>query len=370
LFIRGIKAMIHIAIGTKAQFIKMAPIMHALAAKNLPYNLIDLGQHSGITDKLRLEFGLKSPDVHLDEGRDANTVLAGLKWAGRVIKKGFLKCRAKKNIFFNRKGVCLIHGDTASTILALYFAKLAGIKVAHIEAGLRSFNYLEPFPEEILRMVAVKYSDMLFAPSKLSFENLKRMGLQKKACLLSANTSLESIRYSLDKKQSLELNLEKFALVTMHRMENIFVKRRLEYVVDLIAKASLDLPVVFIRHAPTIARLEKSGLQERLNRIKNVHFLNITSHAHFVHLLDKSEFVITDGGSIQEEAFYLNKPCFLLRKYTEREYGLGENAVLSKFSYPAMDTFLKVYQDFKRETNIDFTLKPSEEILNRILNIV
>ncbi len=362
--------MIHIAIGTKAQFIKMAPIMHVLAAKGLPYNLIDLGQHSEITDKLRLEFGLKNPDVRLGEGGDANTVLTGLNWGGGVIKKGFLKYQAKKNIFLNQKGICLIHGDTASTLLALYFAKIAGIKTAHIEAGLRSFNYLEPFPEEVIRMAVMKYSDMLFAPSKWSFENLKRMGLGEKAYLLPANTSLESARYSLNKKQPLGLDLEKFALVTVHRMENIFFKRRLEYVIDLIAKASCDLPVVFIRHAPTIARLKKSGLQERLNGIKNVHFLNITSHAHFIHLLDKSEFVVTDGGSIQEEAFYLNKPCFLLRQYTEREYGLGGNAVLSKFSYPARDAFLKTYQDFKRKTDIDFTLKPSEEILNRILNFV
>ena len=310
--------MIHIAIGTKAQFIKMAPIMRRLQENGTPFNFIDLGQHSLITADLRQEFGIKEPDVFLSRGENVSRLSQGLSWMLKIFWKGLSSKWARENIFQGKSGVCLIHGDTVSTLLALYLAKRARIKVAHIEGGLRSFHFFEPFPEEMLRIWVMRLSDIIFVPSEWALNNLRKMGLDKKAILISANTSLEATLYSLEKKIDTGLMLDKYCLITVHRIETIFSRTRMEVLLSLIARISQEIPVVFVQHQPTLNQLERFGLQKQLTEIKNIHFFKILSHSHFISLLSKCEFVITDGGSIQEESFYLDKSCLLLRRFTER----------------------------------------------------
>lgn len=341
--------MIHIAIGTKAQCIKLAPILQKLQRDDIAFNLIDLGQHSLITRDLRSEFNLKRPDVYLSKGENIASMYRGILWLIRIFLKSLSPRWIKKNIFLDNNGVCLIHGDTASTLIGLYLAKRAHLKVAHIEAGLRSFCWREPFPEEILRVIAMRFSDILFAPSQWAFDNLAKMGLKEKTVLISANTSLESTLYSLSKKIDLGLPLKKFALVTVHRMENIFSRRRLEFIINLISKISDKLPIVFIQHPPTIHQLKRHKLQAKLHKQKNIYFHTILSHAHFISLLNACELIVTDGGSIQEESFYLGKPCLLLRRHTERKEGLGENVVLSNLNERTIDYFIEHYSELKRE---------------------
>jgi UDP-N-acetylglucosamine 2-epimerase len=272
----------------------------------------------------------------------------------------------KERIFRDSDGVCLIHGDTLSTILGLYLAKRAGLKVAHVEAGLRSFCWSEPFPEEILRVIAMRFSDILFAPSKWAFDNLVRMGLKEKSILLPYNTGQEAVVFSLSKNLDLGLDLDNFSLVTIHRMENIFSKKRLDLIVDLVMQISCLLPIVFIQHPPTINQLKRFGYQKSLGKIENIHFFKILSHTQFIHLLNRCEFVITDGGSIQEEAFYLGKPCLLLRRYTERNEGLGENVVLSGLNKDRIDYFLKHFLEFKRQSKVGGETLASDLILDTL----
>jgi UDP-N-acetylglucosamine 2-epimerase len=359
--------MIHIAIGTKAQAIKMAPIIRLLKQKGIALNLIDLGQHSLITKNLREEFGLDEPSAYLSKGSNVSSLAQAFLWLIEVFFKSLSSLRIKREIFLNQGGICLIHGDTASTLIGLYLAKRARLKVAHIEAGLRSFNWLNPFPEEIFRVIAMRFSDILFAPSGWAFYNLERMGLKENSILISANTSIESTLYSLNKTAALGLGLEKFALVTIHRMENIFSRKKLELIIAIIAKISQRLPVVFVQHSPTINQLKSFKLEGSLNELNNIHFLKILSHRHFIHLLKNCEFVITDGGSIQEESYFLDKPCLLLRNHTERMEGLGENALLSEFLPERINYFLERYQAFKRKAPLDMASKPSEEIVQYLM---
>ncbi|MCP4652138.1 MAG: UDP-N-acetyl glucosamine 2-epimerase [Candidatus Omnitrophica bacterium] len=354
--------MIHIAIGTKAQFIKMAPIMQELTSRGVEFNLIDLGQHALLTSNLREEFNLKDPDVCLSNGVNISKLFQGIFWIAKIFLKGLNSRWVKEKVFRSQKGICLIHGDTVSTLLALYLAKRVGIKVAHVEAGLRSYNCFEPFPEEITRIIAMKFSDVLFAPCEWAAKNLEKMKLDKKVVRTGGNTSYESLQYSLKKQVDLGVKVDKFALITVHRMENIFSKRKLQFVIDLVKRIAAKRAVVFVRHPPTINRLKKFKLDEQLAEIENVYFFKIVSHAHFVNLLNKSEFIITDGGSIQEEAYYLDKPCILLRKCTERIEGLGENVMLSEISNKAIDSFLQNYQTMHRKTNLDGAVSPSREI--------
>jgi len=358
---------IHIAIGTKAQFIKMAPIMHELSRRKITFNFIDLGQHALITKNLRKEFDIKDPDVILSQGSNISTLWGGILWMCRLFIRGFNRKRLKKEVFQDQGGVCLIHGDTVSTLLSLYLARRAGLKVAHVEAGLRSFNIFEPFPEEIVRLITMRFCDYLFAPSKWAMENLKKMGYCKKAVLLAANTSLESAYYSFNKKEENLIDVKDYALITVHRMENIFSRKKLEEIIDFIEKLSRNIRVVFVQHPPTLNRLKKFGLQSRLADIKNLTFSHILSHAQFIHLIAGCKFLITDGGSIQEEAYYFDKPCLLLRSRTERMEGLGENVYLSRIKRENLDYFVQHYGDFKRKGMLD-DAKPSAQLLNYLLN--
>ena len=371
--------MIHIIIGTKAQLIKMIPIIKGLEEKGIGFNLIDLGQHSLITQDLREEFDLDEPDYFLFKGTNIATVKQAVFWIAKIFFRSLSASWIKKELFLNKGGICLIHGDTLSTLIGLYLAKRAKLKIAHIEAGLRSFCWREPFPEEIFRVIAMRFSDILFAPSQWAFNNLENMGFKNKAILIPGNTGQESAKISASKKTRLDtfggilsppfkaekeyaalsinpersrridLETDSFCLFTFHRIENILFKKRLGLAVETLLKISSLMPVIFIQHPPTLNSLRKTGLINRLQGIKNIHYHKILSHGQFLGLLEKCDFVVTDGGSIQEEAFYLGKPCLLLRKRTERKEGLGENAVLSGLNQDKINFFLAHYMNFRRE---------------------
>jgi len=356
--------MIYVVIGTKAQFIKMAPVIKRLEEENVRYILVDLGQHLKISSRLRNELGIKDPDVVLGK-EDINQISKGMRWMIEVFIKGLSKKWISKNIFNAGSGVCLIHGDTASTLVALYLAKRLGLKVAHVEAGLRSWHLWEPFPEEIIRVFVMHLSDILFAPSRWAYDNLVTMGLGEKAILLPANTSLESTLWSLKKKVEWGGIPDNYALITAHRMENIFSKKRLQFIVNVIKKVTSILPAVFIHHNPTLVQLRKHRFLSQIEALPNIYIQGLTSHAHFIHLIARSEFVVTDGGSIQEECYYLNKPCLLLRNYTERIEGIGENVVLCKFSEKVLDEFIENYSFYKRKKEF-IQCSPSVKIVEHL----
>lgn len=359
--------MIHIIIGTKAQLIKMVPIIKGLKERKIGFNLIDLGQHSLITQDLREEFDLDEPDYLIYKGKNISTIKQAALWMVKIFFRSLSVSWIKKELFLNKGGVCLIHGDTLSTLIGLYLAKRAKLKIAHIEAGLRSFCWREPFPEEIFRIIAMRFSDILFAPSQWSFNNLENMGFKNKAILIPGNTGRESAQISASKKICLDLEMDNFCLFTFHRIENILFKKRLNLVVEILLKISSRIPVIFIPHPPTLHRLRKTGLLNRIQGIKNIHYHAILSHGQFLSLLEKCDFVVTDGGSIQEEAFYLGTPCLLLRKRAERKEGLGENAVLSNLDQDKIDFFLNHYASFKRKAVSLNIPGPSAKIIEKLL---
>lgn len=356
--------MIHVVVGTKAQFIKMFPIMRALEARAVPYNLVDLGQHALITQNLLTEFAVKAPHIALAKDRNVSSIAQGMRWVGSLIAKGRKRRLLQEEVFQGQSGICLVHGDTASTIMAVFLAKQAGLKVAHIEAGLRSFDLWEPFPEEAIRVLVMRFSDILFAPSAWAFSNLVRMGLGARCVPLSANTSLESLKYSLSRPAPIDGYTSPFSLVTVHRMENIFSRRRLGMVVDLVEKIASQMNVVFVQHHPTITQLKNLGLQQRLEKIPTLKLLKILSHHQFVHLLARAEYVVTDGGSIQEECSYLGVPCLLLRRRTERMEGVGRNVLVAGQDFEAAERFLNLYQRFRCPPEPPPKRNPSAEIVD------
>jgi UDP-N-acetylglucosamine 2-epimerase (non-hydrolysing) len=359
--------MIHIFIGTKAQFIKMAPIMQKLNERGIAYNFIDSGQHASITIDLIKQFGLRPPDVYLrKKNGNIRTIPQALLWATRSLSSPlFSPKQSLKIIFNNQVGICLIHGDTLSTLISLVYAKRCGLKVAHVESGLRSYHPFDPFPEELVRLVAMRFSDILYASSEWAFNNLCKMGYQNKTINVGYNTGMDAVRFAVKQVRGKNRPKPPYVVVTIHRLETIYSRTRLKMIVKLIKRISRQQQVIFVLHEPTKQQLIKFDLLSSLSRSTSVEILPLVPYIEFVNLIAGADFIVTDGGSIQEECYYLNKPCMVMRSKTERIEGLGENVQLVEFNPIQIEFFLENYSSFKRE-EFKENISPSEIILDNL----
>lgn len=318
--------MIHVFIGTKAQLIKMAPVMRELQDRGIPYNFIFSGQHQATVDNIRDEFGIKPPDVTLYSGKDITGILQMLVWSMRVIFHAF---RHRDKVWMkDRNGIVLNHGDTFSTLLGTVLARLAGHRSAHVESGLRSFKLFSPFPEEITRLITFKLTNIYFAPGEWALSNLARYRGTK--INTHYNTLLDSLAISEKAIDCAPVDIPagQFAVVSLHRFENIFSRRRLRKIVHLLCEISAEIPLLFILHKPTEKKLAQFKLRSILEQSENIELRPRYSYFQFMRLTKAASAVITDGGSNQEECYYLGKPCLIMREATERQEGLGRNAAL------------------------------------------
>lgn len=360
--------MIHVFVGTKAQFIKMAPVILELERRGLSFNLIDAGQHAALTGDICRQFGLREADVFLRPGRaNVSSVSEAVAWAGKIL----LQMTFKRNhlyqwLFRGESGICLIHGDTLTTLLSLLCAKRCGMKVAHVEAGLRSYGLLDPFPEEIIRRIAMRYSDILFAPSELAAKNLSKMGYGSKTVNSGGNTSAEAVEIALKNKTGRGEPRRKYAVVTIHRVENIYLRSRLSEIAALIERISRERRVIFVLHDPTRRQLARFGLLRALVGSEAIEVLPLQPYFEFLHLLADADFIVTDGGTVQEESYLLGVPCLIMRTRTERQEGLGENALLAAFDRERIDSFLQNFSALRRARGHD-SVSPSRLIASHLL---
>jgi UDP-N-acetylglucosamine 2-epimerase (non-hydrolysing) len=359
---------IHVFVGTKAQFIKMAPVMLELDRREIPYNFIDAGQHASVTQDLVGEFSLRAPDVRLRNDRTSITTFPqAILWTFSTLARALFRSREVfRTIFRGTGGVCLIHGDTLTTLISLVHAKRCGLMVAHVEAGLRSHSLFNPFPEELIRLIAMRYSDTLFAPTPEAYDNLRAMGLEAKSILVRGNTIADAVRFVREHSDQGERPTKPYAVITCHRVETLYSRARLAFLVELVARVSEQWRVLFVLHEPTRQHLARSGLLTALESSPNVDLLPLQPYGRFITLLDGAEFVVTDGGSIQEEAHLLGLPCLLIRTKTERPDGIGQNAHMAQFRLDEVDHFFQRLPDMRRSVGGQ-TVKPSEEIVDRLL---
>ena len=210
--------------------------------------------------------------------------------------------------------------------MGAFTARLYGLKLVHIESGLRSFNYLEPFPEEICRVIISKLADMHFCPNEWALENLSGVKADSKINTFQ-NTQAEAFFAALnensDYKKDLDMEKKKYFVLIVHRQEHvIFGKDEMKRIVGFILKnIDKNMVCVFITHATTKNFLISSGFDLDSKEYQNVKFVPRLKYTQFVNLLSKAEFLMTDGGTNQEEAYLMGVPCLLLRNVTERGIG-------------------------------------------------
>ena len=272
------------------------------------------------------------------------TVLEAARWfIKNTLMTLFRPGALRRHLFSGGPGICVIHGDTPSTLLGLLMAKRAGKTIVHLEAGLRSFNLFRPFPEEIIRIICMRFSDVLIAPSDWAEDNLRRMRLKGRIINVGQNTNIEALYYALERGAADPELTTPYCVVTMHRVETIMSAERLKFVLKVIERISRDLKVVFVQHDPTEKKLWDFKLLGDLESMDGVHLRKLMPHPEFVRLIAEAEFVVTDGGSIQEECYYLDRPCLVMRSETERLEGLDGNVMMGRFDWPTIEDFLGKY---------------------------
>jgi len=330
--------MIHVIIGTRAQLIKVAPILIELKSRRINHLFVFTGQHTATIDALIELFKIRHPDFRLYNGREITRIGQAFLWSFKCILRSF---PLRKNP--DKQNIALIHGDAYSTILAAVIAKLLRMKIGHVEAGLRSFDYFDPFPEEITRVLASKLTDVHFCPGKWAVSNVEsESGIKVN---IGVNTLYDTLRLFVNSESEVLVDIpeSKYAVVSVHRFENVYSKERLKHIVNLVNSISKKIHLLFVLHPITEHSLRSYKLLETLKQNDSVEFRRRCDYFRFIKLMVNSEFIITDGGSNQEESYYLGKPCLLFRDKTERLEGLGRNVVLSRFNESVIDRFIDNY---------------------------
>jgi len=298
----------------------------------------------------------------VDINDEAKTICLFSKWFFKMIKLLFFS----KNTIIPKSGLLITHGDTITTLWGAVLGKITGCKVMHLESGLRSFNLLQPFPEEITRVLTFRLTDIFVCPNDWSVKNVQKY--KKPIINSNFNTQYDSVNLAINSRSWLSSNFpKKYAVVSIHRFENIFDTKKFQLINDIICYISSQIYCIFVLHPATLKQLEKNNLFDTLQKKSNITLLNRLSFFSFVKLINKSQFVVTDGGSNQEELSYLGKPTLILRDVTERVEGLGKNAVLSKFDDVVIKKFLKQYKKYVQKP-IRLESSPSKMIVHWILN--
>ena len=310
------KIKIAIIFGTRPETIKMFPIISEI--KKYPhlidYRIIISGQHREMLDQMLKIFQI-NPDYDLnimEQGQSlsniTNNSLLGIE---KILKK-------------ERPSMVLVQGDTTTTFTGALAAFYQKIRIGHIEAGLRTHNKYYPFPEEVNRHLTSVLTDLHFAPTKQSCENLLSEGVKREDIFISGNTVIDSLFLMIKENYVFREPLlkdkkifeKKIILVTMHRRENWGkpLKETCQAINKIIDEHS-DVSVIFPLHKnPEIRRNVKGILQNR----ENILLLDTLDYDDMINLMSKSYIILTDSGGIQEEAPSLGKPVLVLRDETER----------------------------------------------------
>ena len=310
----------HLIAAARPNFMKIAPVYHALnAADWCEPVIIHTGQHydTNMSDSFFEDLGLPTPDYNLGVGSGTHAE-----------QTGAVMISYEKILMDTSPDATIVVGDVNSTIACALAAKKLCLTVAHLEAGLRSRDW--EMPEEINRIVTDSISDVLWTPSPDGDENLLAEGVARERITRVGNVMLDS--YELMRPQieaetprkEFGLDEEGYGIVTLHRPSNVDQKETLAPLVDSLKSIALRIPLLFPLHPRTRKNLETHGLLNDFLAAPGVHVSEPLNYIRFMGLVREAALVITDSGGIQEETTYLNIPCITLRNNTERPITLTE----------------------------------------------
>ncbi|MFC1488323.1 non-hydrolyzing UDP-N-acetylglucosamine 2-epimerase [Thermodesulfobacteriota bacterium] len=335
---------IFLAAGARPNFMKVAPLVHQFKKRNgdVIWKLVHTGQHYDyeMSKAFFDDLEMPEPDFHLSAGSGSHA-----EQTARIMV-GFEKvCLQEK------PHLVVVVGDVNSTLACSITAKKLGIKVGHVEAGLRSRDMT--MPEEINRMVTDSIADYLFVTEKSGLDNLRREGKNEEDIFWVGNVMIDTLYYQLNKlkvdtgkdnPKSIVSKRDIFAVVTLHRPSNVDKQSTLVGIIEAIARISEDMPVYFPVHPRTHKQIEEFGLQELIDA-SNIELHSPMPYRDFLKLWKDASLVLTDSGGLQEETTALGIPCFTIRENTERPVTIAEGTNILVGTTRA--GILSAYENFK-----------------------
>lgn len=297
-------------VGTRPEAIKMAPVARALArVRGVEHQIVLTGQHAGLSRY----FDLPARRLRQLRFDPSGRTPEGLQEALRALLCGRFQQR--------RINLVLVHGDTASAVAGAYAARDCGIPIGHVEAGLRSFDLNQPFPEEGHRIAIDAIADLLFAPTDMAAGNLRREDRVTGKIWVTGNTGIDALLQARAPPiRPARPGERRLILVTCHRLENQGEPARA--VCEALKRIVRELPVEVA--APLhLNPLVRRGVEEALAGTPHIQLLEPLGYAEMVRLMDSSWLILTDSGGLQEEAPALGKPVLVLRNVTERPEALA-----------------------------------------------
>ncbi|MBU2526023.1 MAG: UDP-N-acetylglucosamine 2-epimerase (non-hydrolyzing) [Bacteroidetes bacterium] len=328
--------LIDIIAGARPNFMKIAPIIHAikerqLQGSKLQYRLIHTGQHydQNMSGRFFEELNIPLPDENLGAGGGSQAEQTA------AIMVGYEKLLLEK-----KSNLCLVVGDVTSTMACAITAQKLHVKVAHVEGGIRSEDWT--MPEEINRMVTDSISNYFYTTSETANQNLQKIGVEKNRIFFVGNTMIDTLLTNRPRFQQpeiwhkLQLKPQQYFVMTLHRPANVDEEHKLKELIDALVAHSQNLPLVFPVHPRTAKILSALGISH-----PRLHLIDPLGYLEFNYLVEKALAVVTDSGGITEETTVMGVPCMTLRDNTERPetISIGTNELLGtnpKAVEPAM----------------------------------
>ncbi|MBN1798790.1 MAG: UDP-N-acetylglucosamine 2-epimerase (non-hydrolyzing) [Spirochaetales bacterium] len=312
-------------VGARPNFIKIAPLLRAMTAyKEIESVLIHTGQHydTELSDIFFKELEIPHPDIYLGIGSGTH--------AEQTAK---IMLRLEKILSRTAYDLLLLVGDVNSTLAASIVGAKLQIPIAHVEAGLRSWD--REMPEEVNRIITDALSTYLFTTSRKAEKNLLKEGIDKDKIHFVGNVMIDTLTFLQEKAESSHINKKSsltsgtYAVATLHRPSNVDHLDALTRILKAFEQISKSIRIIFPIHPRTKAHIQAFGLDKYINKL-NIRLIDPVGYIEFLNLVIHSKFVLTDSGGVQEETTALGIPCLTLRNNTERPITVevGTNTVV------------------------------------------
>jgi len=329
-----------LVVGARPNFIKVAPLMEEFKRNpKIEPILVHTGQHYDfeLSKSFFDDLEIPEPKINLEVGSHPYK-----EQISRIMQ------RFELVVLKEKPELIIVFGDVNSTLGCSVVASKLGIKIAHVEAGLRSFNWT--MPEEINRVVTDRFSDILFTTEKSGNENLIRECTDKSNIYFVGNIMIDALVNNLEKikknkvLEEFGLKSKEYCVVTLHRPENVDNKEKLCKLLGMLEGIQSEINILFPMHPRTAKRIKEFKLTDRIQEMKNLKVKEPISYPRFVKAVMDSKFVMTDSGGIQEESTFLGVPCLTLREETERPstVEIGTNSVIGTDKNKVMKEFEKI----------------------------
>ncbi|MDN3512519.1 MAG: UDP-N-acetylglucosamine 2-epimerase (non-hydrolyzing) [Candidatus Jettenia sp.] len=309
-----------IVAGARPNFMKIAPLMKELKKyPSIKPVLVHTGQHYDflMSDVFFKDLGISQADIYLNVGS-----------ASHAMQSAKIMMAFEEVLLKEKPDLVIVVGDVNSTLACSLVASKMNIKVAHVEAGLRSFD--RTMPEEINRVVTDSISDYLFVSEKSGLINLKNEGVKKRKVFFTGNIMIDALLSNMKKinassvLKNFSLQPGSYVVLTLHRPSNVDSRQALAEIYDIIGSVSQKIKIVYPIHVRTKEKMKLFHMMDTFNNLTNLTMIEPLGYVDFVKLVKDSKLVITDSGGIQEETTVLGIPCLTMRDNTERPVTIQE----------------------------------------------